>query len=123
MKNFNKDIGILGEKISTDYLRINGHKILDKNFKCRKGEIDIISIKDSLIVFTEVKSRFFISFGKPREAITYTKQLNIINSAKYYIFKNNLYNYNIRFDVIEIILDLNSTKYNLNHIEDAFRIS
>lgn len=123
MKKFNKDIGNLGEKISIDYLKANDYKILNKNFICKNGEIDIIASKNSIIIFLEVKSRFFTSFGKPRESITFSKQLKIINSSKYYIFKNDLYNYNVRFDVIEIILDLNSTKYSLNHIEDAFRIS
>ncbi|MDO4534731.1 MAG: YraN family protein [Clostridium perfringens] len=123
MKNFNKDIGDLGEELSIKYLENNNYKILDKNFRCKNGEIDIIAIKNSIISFVEVKSRFFTSFGKPRESITYSKQLKIINSAKYYVFKNDFYNYNIRFDVIEIIFDLNSTNYTLNYIKDAFRLN
>lgn len=123
MKNFNKDIGNLGEELSIEYLKCNNYKILSKNFRCSKGEIDIVAIKNSIISFVEVKSRFFTSFGNPIEAITYSKELKIINSAKYYVFKNNLYNYNIRFDVIEIIFDLNSTNYTLNYIEDAFRLN
>lgn len=122
MKSFNKDIGNLGEELSIRYLKNNNYKILDKNFRCKGGEIDIIVIKNSIVSFVEVKSRFFTSFGNPVEAITYSKQLKIINSAKYYIFKHNLYSYNIRFDVIEIIFDLNSTNYTINHIDDAFRL-
>lgn len=122
MKNFNKDIGNLGEIISANYLENNYYKILDKNFKCRNGEVDIIAIKNSTLTFVEVKSRFFTSFGNPCESVTYHKQSKIINCANYYIFKNNFYNYNIRFDIIEIVLDLNSTKHHLNHIKDAFRV-
>lgn len=123
MKNFNKDIGNLGEELSVKYLKNNNYRILNKNFRCKGGEIDIITIKNSIISFVEVKSRFFTSFGNPIESITYSKQLKIINSAKFYIFKNNLYSYNIRFDVIEIIFDLNSTNYTINHIKDAFRLN
>ena len=123
MKNFNKDIGNFGEELSIKYLEDNNYKVLDKNFRCKSGEIDIITLKNSIISFIEVKSRFFTSFGNPIESITYSKQLKIINSAKFYIFKNNLYNFNIKFDAIEIIFDLNSTNYTINHIEDAFRLS
>ena len=100
---------------------IDGKKVVDfgKTFTNNK---DIIAIKISTLSFIEVKSRFFTSFGKPIESITHLKQLKIINSAKYYIFKNNLYNHNIQFDVIEIIFDLNNTNYDLNHIKDAFRL-
>lgn len=122
MKSLNKDIGNLGENISIEYLKKHNYKILNKNFRCKNGEIDIITMRNSIISFVEVKSRFFTTFGKPIESITYSKQLRIINSAKYYIFKNNLYNYNVQFDVIEIILNLDSTDYNLNHIENAFSL-
>ena len=122
MKKLNKDIGDLGENLSIKYLRKHDYKILNRNFRCKSGEIDIIAIKNSTISFIEVKSRFFTSFGKPIESITHLKQLKIINSDKYYIFKNNLYNHNIQFDVIEIIFDLNNTNYDLNHIKDAFRL-
>ena len=63
--HYNKTIGKYGETIAADYLINNGYKILDRNFQTRYGEVDIIGVKDDLIIFFEVKSRYTNSFGTP----------------------------------------------------------
>ena len=78
MKNYNKAIGKYGESIARDFLINNGYKILNMNYRNRYGEIDIISIKNDIIIFCEVKSRYTNSFGNPIEAVTYYKQKQII---------------------------------------------
>ena len=121
MKRFNKSIGNYGEKIACKYLSLNNHKILDVNFANKNGEIDIISLDEGILVFTEVKTRYSLDFGNGIEAVNYNKQQKIKSIAKYYIFINNLDKYNVRFDVCEILLNYNSNGYKVNHFVDAFR--
>ncbi|MGL4739431.1 MAG: YraN family protein [Sarcina sp.] len=123
MKKLNKEIGNLGEKIAIRILKEKKHIILEQNYKCKIGEIDIISLsKPDILVCTEVKSRYSNNFGIPVESITKKKTSNLIKTMNYYLLKNNISSYYIRFDVIEIYLNSNDTSYNFNHIEDAFRI-
>ncbi|ATD54952.1 YraN family protein [Clostridium chauvoei] len=123
MKSFNKDIGNYGEDLAYNYLKSHGYYILKRNFRNRFGEIDLICKKDGIIIFVEVKSRYSSLYGTPIEAITYSKQKQIINLCKYYITLNKLYNYNCRFDVIEIFLNPKNNLFLINHYEDAFRKS
>ena len=123
MKNFNKDIGNYGENLSVEFLKRNGYYILSRNFRNRSGEIDIISRKDDLIIFIEIKSRYNYNHGSPIEAITYSKQKQIIKLCKFYMYINKLIKYNIRFDVIEVFFNKYNNLYSINHITDAFRES
>lgn len=122
MKNFNKPIGNLGENIAKDYLINNDYKILDSNFRCYIGEIDVIARKNDIISFIEVKSRYYNDYGIPREAVTHKKQMTISKVASYYITKHNLKNYYYSFDVIELLFEIYSNNYTLNFIKDAFRV-
>ena len=120
MYNFNKSIGSYGERISENFLISKGHKILTKNFRCRSGEIDIISSHNNYICFTEVKTRYNYSFGIPCESVTPTKIKKIRNTAKFYIYVNKLFKNNFKFNVIEIILSKYGNDYSINFIENAF---
>lgn len=117
-----KDIGNLGEDLACDFIIEKGFIILERNFNCRGGEIDIIAKYQNLLVFIEVKCRYFSSYGDGIEAVNYTKVKRIINSSKYYIHTKYLYDYNIRYDIITINLDLEKNKKNIHHYEDAFRL-
>ncbi|MCQ2969158.1 MAG: YraN family protein [Clostridium sp.] len=119
--SYNKTIGRYGENIAANYLINNGYKILNRNFQTRYGEVDIIGHKDDIIIFFEIKSRYTDSFGAPLESVTCYKQGKIISISSYYIYINNLYNYNIRYDVIEIIFNHLNDTYKINHLIDAFR--
>ncbi|MGL4912978.1 MAG: YraN family protein [Romboutsia sp.] len=112
----NKQKGDLGEFIAQKYLLDKGAKIIESNYRIKTGEIDIISDLGGEIVFVEVKARSNNRYGYPSEAVNYKKIKKIINTANYYILKNNLYNKKIRFDVIEVYL--NEDK--INHIVNAF---
>ena len=122
MKSFNKDIGALGESKSENYLMNLGYKILDKNFRCKCGEIDLIALSKGCICFIEVKTRYGINFGMPAESVSYSKQHKIYKTAEMYILKKNIINYNFRFDVMEVILNNNNNDFFINHIEDAFQL-
>lgn len=114
MNNIEK--GKIGEEIALKYLISKGGKIIEKNYRTKIGEIDLIVGMDGELVFVEVKSRSNTNFGYPSEAVNYNKRKKIVNIAKYYIVKNSLNNVSIRFDVIEIYLK----DKKINHIINAF---
>ena len=112
----NKEKGDLGEEIALKYLIKNGAKILEKNYRIKIGEIDIIAKIDNELAFIEVKSRSSIRYGYPSEAVNYKKINKISNVARYYMLMNNFNDIPIRFDVIEIYFNENK----INHIMNAF---
>jgi len=97
-----KDVGKIGENRIARYLKDEGWIILEKNFRFHKKEVDIIAQKHDLIIFVEVKTRKNTQFGRGSEAIDTQKRNNIIHVARHYIEKNNLNNFNVRFDVASI---------------------
>ncbi len=112
-----KRLGEIGEKKAANYLDRNGYKIIERNYKCRIGELDIIAMKGEMLVIIEVKTRSNLSYGMPCESINATKKNHILRTARYYIQCNNLENVDRRIDVIEV-LALESGFY-INHIENA----
>lgn len=97
-------IGKEGEDEAEKYLVKNNYEIINRNFQCRQGEIDIIAKdnKTNEYVFIEVKTRTSFKHGKPIEAVTEHKQKHIVYATKYYIYINKLENQYIRFDIITI---------------------
>ena len=112
----NKEKGDIGEKIAKSYLIKKGADILESKYKIKSGEIDIIARLDNELVFVEVKARSSLRYGYPSEAVNSRKIKKIVDTSKYYIYRNNLCNIPIRFDVIEIYLNENK----INHIVNAF---
>lgn len=111
--------GSYGEKLAIDFLLLKNYKILERNFRIKNGEIDIIAKDSTYIVFIEVKYRKNLSKGFPRESVTFSKQKTIINVANHYIYLNNLTNSDFRFDVIEVY-DIDTIKF--EHIKNAFTV-
>lgn len=114
----NKETGKLGEDIAVHYLKQNGYVILDRNFECRQGEIDIIALDKKEIVFIEVKTRTSNKYGTPSEAVNKIKQKHMLQTIKYYLYIRNLSDEFIRIDVIEVYI--NNNVYKVNHIKQAF---
>ena len=114
MNNIEK--GRLGEEIALKYIISKGGTIVEKNYRTKMGEIDLIARMNGGLVFVEVKSRSNINYGYPCEAVNYKKKRKITNVAKYYILDNSLEDISVRFDVIEIYL----TDKKINHIVNAF---
>jgi len=104
-KKFNNIVGAIGEDIAKNYLKENGYKIIEYNFRNKIGEIDIIAYDKDILVFVEVKYRKNNIFGLPREAVDYNKQRKIRLVATSYINKSKLHNKVCRFDVLEILGD------------------
>lgn len=114
MNNIEK--GKLGEEIALKYIISKGGKVIERNYRTKIGEVDLIVRLNGELVFVEVKSRSNINYGYPSESVNYKKKRKITNVAKYYIFDNSLENLSIRFDVIEIYLN----EKKINHIVNAF---
>jgi len=109
--------GKLGEKLAGEYLIRHGYKILQTNWHVRKYEVDIIALKDNLLVFCEVKYRSSNLFGEPESFVTRRKQKNIIRSASNYIGWTQWKGEN-RFDIISVLE--NNKTFKINHIENAY---
>lgn len=121
MHSYNKDIGSFGEALARDYLISKGYKILNINFRNKFGEIDIICKKNNLLIFCEIKSRYSNSFGSPIESITCYKQKQIIKLSELYLISKKYYNFNVRYDIIEVIFNTITSSHIINHVQDAFR--
>ena len=109
--------GKMGENYATEYLISKGYDILERNFRCKLGEIDIIGEIEDLIVFFEVKSRTSNYYGYPYEAVNWKKQNKIIKTSLFYMKMNKLANIQFRFDILEVYL---GKSLKINHIENAF---
>lgn len=118
----NKVLGAFGEEIACDYLKSSGYRILERNFSCRTGEIDIIASQVDTIVFIEVKTRSSEKYGSPSEAVRPGKQGRIVKTALYYMQSKGLLDHMCRFDVIELTAD-EENRYRINLIKDAFQYS
>lgn len=112
-------VGDLGEQAAADYLQAVGYELLERKYRLKIGEIDIIAKINNTLVFVEVKTRSNTRYGFPAEAVTYRKQQKIINTALCYLKYINNTTACCRFDVMEIFLEeLRVVEY--NHIIDAF---
>lgn len=100
----NKEKGNKYEDLAAAYLENHGMHILERNFRCRQGEIDIIGLHEECLVFAEVKYRKTNTSGTPEEAVGERKQCKICYASDYYrLFHPNLNKKQVRYDVIAIL--------------------
>ena len=99
-----KELGAKGEEIAVRYLQSREYKILERNYRIRFGEIDIIAEQGENLVFIEVKTRADKYFGSPFESVTVRKQKQLSKVALEYISKKDWHNRPARFDVVGIEL-------------------
>lgn len=111
------DLGKEGEDRAAKYLEENGFRILHRNWKSGKNEIDIIAEIKDYIVFTEVKTRVDGYFEPPKNAVTREKQRSIIWAADAYLNRHSI-DKECRFDVITLIKKADD--FEIEHIPDAF---
>lgn len=112
------DLGKKAEDLAVEYLQKNSYKILVRNFRFQKAEIDIIAEKENLIVVVEVKARSTDAFMLPQEAVTKTKIKLIVSAANRYLEEFNK-NQEVRFDIISALPD-EKGNLTIEHIENAF---
>jgi putative endonuclease len=120
------DIGALGEKIASHYLKQRGYEIIDKNFKNdlgrRVGEIDLIAVKERVLIFVEVKTQRQKEghVMLPEQQITRTKLHKLNKIAQLYIRKHGYWDCEYRFDAIAITIDPAQTIGKVRHIKNMF---
>lgn len=116
-------LGSWGEERAAAYLRRHGYHILDRNYRCRLGEIDIIASRRNTVAFVEVKLRKNSAHGEAREFVTGAKQGRIIRTAQLWIAEHEG-DYQPRFDVIEIYAPegMETRRPEIHHLEDAFQL-
>lgn len=114
---FKQLTGKYGEEVACDYLEKNNYKIIERNFSCYQGEIDIIAkdFSKNELVFIEVKTRTSFKYGSPIDAVNKNKQKHLFKACQYYLYRYNLYHLFIRIDVIEVFIK-NNFPY-INHVK------
>jgi putative endonuclease len=112
-------LGDTSETLAAEYLQQHGLQFIERNFRSRYGEIDLIMHTTSHLVFVEVRYRKLQSFGHPIETVTYHKQQKLLRTAHYYLQTHPVYqNIDYRFDIIGITFSLESP--HIEWIQDAF---
>lgn len=114
------NIGKIGEGIACGYLRRRGYKILERNYKTKIGEIDIVARDGNVLVFVEVKTRASDLYGTPEEAINARKMRKLTQLAELYMNRKGLYQTKARFDVVGIIIDGGNGSKTIRLIKNAF---
>lgn len=117
-------LGRQGEQLAAEYLIRKGFRILERNYRSRRNEIDIIALDRGTLCFIEVKTRGSLEKGHPIEAVTPQKQKEIIKAAKAYLLTLDNREPDCRFDVITILAgpfeDMDPGVVAIEHVIDAF---
>lgn len=113
--------GARGEALAWNFLMKHGYSILEKNYRTRFGEVDVIAEKRGTLVFLEIKTRRNESFGLPAEAVDWRKRQRLSRSAEAFLQAKRWENRTARFDILSILWDgLREPQFSL--IEDAFAL-
>jgi putative endonuclease len=119
MSQINRRIqGKAGEDLAARFLEQQGLKIIKRNYRFERGEIDLIAEEGDELVFVEVKARRSVAFGSPEDAVTEEKQEQVHSVAEGYLFEHDIDNRPCRFDVVAIEFKYDKTY--IRHIRNAF---
>ena len=121
MLSVNLEFGKTAETAAVKFLKAKGYKILERNYKNKFGEIDIIARQKGVICFLEVKARHSLKLGTPQEAVSFRKQRQICRVAVSYLMSKNIFDSPARFDVLGLLYIDNQPQITL--IKDAFELS
>ena len=113
-------LGKEGERIAEIFLRKKGYKLVERNYRCAAGELDLIMLDRRVIVFVEVKTRTGTGYGTPLEAVEVRKQQKMIYAAQFFLSAKKLSQREARFDVVGI--SWTGVQPSVEHIENAFEL-
>jgi putative endonuclease len=113
-------LGKEGERLAERYLQSKGYKLVERNYRCSAGELDLIVLDRRVIVFVEVKTRTGQGFGTPFEAVEFRKQRKMIQAAQFFLAQKGLQQRDARFDVVGV--SWAGREPVLEHIENAFEL-
>ena len=114
-----QELGAAGEKIARDFLKKKGYKIIETNYRCREGEIDIVARKKDCLIFVEVRTKSGTSFGSPEESVTFAKREKLISSALTYMSEHTNLPEAWRIDFVAVELNPNGKPKRIELIESA----
>ncbi len=121
MESQKQILGKEGERIAERYLKKKGYRLVERNYRCPVGELDLIALDRRVIVFVEVKTRTDDRFGGPLESVHWRKQQKMIKAAQFFLSQQRLHQREARFDVIGIsFVDREPV---VEHIQNAFDFS
>lgn len=113
-----KELGKKGEEVALRFLRKNGYRVIERNYVCKMGEVDIIAREKDTLVFIEVKTRTSTVFGPPQLAVTPSKQMQLSKAAWSFLKEKRIEDVKARFDVVAILIQPNGEEIEL--IRNAF---
>lgn len=113
-------LGRTGEEYAAHYLQKRGFRIVERNFRCKLGELDIVARDGPCLVFTEVRTVAGNAFGSPQESITDKKKKKLRQVALFYVKFRNVGDIPLRFDVVAITANASGSIIKLDHIVNAF---
>lgn len=113
-------LGEEGERIAERYLRKKGYRLVERNYRCHTGELDLIALDGKVIVFIEVKTRTDDRFGTPLESVHRGKQQRMIRAALFFLSQHRLHDRESRFDVIGVSFSSHGPV--VEHIRNAFEL-
>ena len=111
------ELGKKGEQLAVDFLIKNNYKIIARNYRFEKAEVDIIAQKKETLAIVEVKTRSTTDFGNPQDFVKPKQIKNLVKAVDAYVIANDL-DVEVRFDIIAIVKD--GTGYTIEHLENAF---
>ena len=119
MKSNNKVTGNRGEDLATEYLQKKGYKIIERNFRTRFGEIDIVCRDGQTLVFVEVKTKIGHDFGEPEEMVNKSKISKVKRMGEVYLQDKGI-NVGCRVDVVAIVMENNGSVEKLEHYQAVY---
>ena len=122
MSLWRRQSGQRGEELAVAYLQRQGYRVQQQNYRCRRGESDIIAWDGAILVFVEVKTKGQTAFGVPQAMVHHQKQQKIVSAAMTYIQQQAIQGVALRFDVVAVTLRPHGTP-EVVHIPAAFRPS
>ncbi len=111
--------GSLGENTARKYLEAQGYRVLDTNYRCRWGEIDIVAQTDDTLVFVEVRTRKHLSYGTPQESLSKGKMSRLTATAETYLQERQPETTHWRIDLVAVFLAQNGVVSDIQHIPNA----
>ena len=111
------DLGKKGEDLAEEFLKKNNYQVLERNWRFKKAEIDIIAKKNNVLAIIEVKTRSSNYFGNPQDFVNQKKIQLMVEAINEYVISKDL-DVEVRFDIVAIIKNKNTT--NIEHLKDAF---
>lgn len=121
MQSQRQILGQQGERIAERYLKKKGYRLVERNYRCPAGELDLIVLDRRVIVFIEVKTRTDERFGTPLESVHRLKQQRMIKAALFFLSQRRLHDRESRFDVVGV--SFSGREPVVEHIQNAFEFS